>query len=563
MQQLKVAPPPIASRTASAARKISIEPHEWVLPLVVGLIVAGFVYGTLVSLSLNPPPGKFFAWTIQYDQPYYMILARAALDMGNGLAYPNPFSLNTTQYCYSHLFILMTAWVHALSGIPLDITFQALGFVSAIAMFVALYFFVASIEPSKYLRNWMFLLAGAGASIGWAPAMLLFARHVLHHEPGVFDFHAATTSFLYEHGNWLDTTALNAMYPTEAFYHVLMFVSLALLVQRRYFWLALSAALMWWAHPFYGVELSLVICVAAGLRFLASADKPNLIRDSIAAAIPLATVIAAGFAYYMGFLGRLEEHRSIVQMWQSMAYKITPKYYPVHYHLFLLLPPVLVACSKSVRDWLFKTNEGQCLTAFVAGVLLLMNHNWIMQANQPAHFARGYLFVGLSLMTVMMLKQIPRVNLRAPLAAAAMLLVVLATIPDNIIVLSAIADRSNQNYWLPIGLKHFAQTLKSDHTNPVIAASPNHTYDNGQMYLMRQAKIRSFVSHNATPFFLDRQCQLMRFWSGNDPQFIERNHISYVIADAKQTRLMQEHNQLAKLQPIDSCDGYTFYKVKQ
>lgn len=553
---------PTNQRTDQADERSTISKSEWLLPIVTGSLVACIVYGLIFAHYFVHAPGVFFTGAIQYDQPYYMILARACLDIGNGIAYPNPFSVHIGPIVYSHLFIVITAWVHKLSHLPIEVAFQSLGVICTVSMFCALFFLMAAVQPDKRLRKWMFLLAGLGGSIGWLPALVVGALHPARLiAGGPLGFLTAQRGFVYEGGQWLDSTLLNSVYPTEAFYHTVMFLSLACLALKRYRMFAVCTALVWWSHPFYGVEISFIACIFAFLNVAFAKNRFTAVRSSVGKWLPSALVIAAGFAYYLVYLSFNPEHQSIVEHWKSQAYKITVKYYPIHYHLFLLVPPVVIAASRRVREWLATSHTGRVAVSFTLGVFLLMNHNWLIQSSQPAHFARGYLYDALVILTFLVVGKLKSTNFNGPVARVCLPLLLVLTCLDNVNIACDLTAHPPVLSWMPNNSRQAVQILQSDHSLPLLAASDYETYGDN-VYLMREANIRSFASHCATPFYLDRKAELLRYWAGNDPHFLSKYGVDYVLANPKQTRLLRESGEIHNLRLLTTYgEGINLFKV--
>ncbi len=530
---------------------------------LVGLVVAIAIYGSVASHYLYAPPGYFFSGAVQFDQQYYMVLARAVFDFGNGLAYSNPFSLNPTQFYYSHLFILGLGWLYHLTKIDLSVLFHAAGALFTVTTFIALFAFVASIEQSRKWRTWMFLFCGLSGGVGWVSALLMRAKELASGAP-LSDFGDNTLNALLQRGEWLDSISQSSMFPNEAYYHTIMFVGLALLASGRIRSFALCLAVMWWSHPFYGVELTaitgcfvLLTCVESPAKTFATLKQYSL------CAVP--TLL--GLCYYLGFLNTVSEHRDLVEYWKTINCKVTLRSYPAHYHLFLILPPLLVLSSRARASWLLRSNDGRLLSALVLSVFALMNHNWLLPTTQPAHFSRGYLLVGLILVSLKSLQRLPQTTWAGKVGCSNLVLAafLLFTIPDNVIGIYKWTNNltgyhpvtTKETCWMPNEMDAIRKyIIASNEKAPLIASKLQYQYM--EQYLMRTTGSRCYLSHVATPSFQEKTADMIRFMGGNDPGFIDRYHPSYLIMDAKDEA---HHANDPRVKLLIHGPDFGFYKV--
>jgi len=536
---------------------------EWFLSIFVGLVVAAAIYGSIFSHYFNAPAGRFFSGAIQFDQQYYMVLARSVFDFGNGIVYSNPFSLSPTQFYYSHLFILAVGWLHHLTKVDISVLFHSIGAICTVTMFVSLFAFLASIEKSRKWRTWMFLFCSLSGGVGWAFALAQQLKNAVSGAP-LQDFGDLTLNSLLQRGEWLDSVAQSGIFANEAYYHTLMFAGLTLLAKNRVRSFALCLAIMWWSHPFYGVELTAIAACFVMFTCLESPSKAfATLKQYAVCAVP--TVL--GLGYYLGFLNTIAEHRDLVEYWKTINCKVTLKSYPAHYHFFLLLPPLLVLTNRTRARWLWVTNEGRLLSALVLSVFALMNHNWIMVTTQPAHFSRGYLLVGLILLSFKLLQQVPQSNWAARVVCSNVFLALwlVFTIPDNVINIYKWTYNltgyhpytTTATSWMPNQLEDVRKyLLASNQKAPLIASKTEYQYM--QQYLMRTTGSRCYVSHVATPSFQEKTADMIRYMGGNDPGFIDRYHPDYLIMNANDE---SHHANDPRIKLLIRGTDFAFYKV--
>lgn len=552
--------PAITGLESAKSNRLADSP--W-LPIACGLIVASFVYGAVLFHYLAPPSGYFFSGAVQDDQQYYMVLSRAIFSNGNGLVYGNPFYQEPcTFHYYSHLFILVVGWVNALTSIDIDRVFQGLGFVFCVAMYPALYFLIKAVEQDRTTRIWMLLLAGFGGGLAWVPGLIDTARSAMHGvHPTVQQFTQSTLSHLYMNGWWLDSVMTTSIYPTECFYHCLMFLTLGCLALNRPILSGIGIALVWWSHGIYGLEISVISCiylalliVARHLHVIDNKDNPET-EKSIVRYLPVLAAVAAGAFYYLVFLPSIPEHSDIVTNWRSCLYKILTPFYPTHYHFFLLAPLAAGALfiNKSCRKFMLQDRSFLLLIAFTSGVFLMMNHNWFITSTQPAHFSRGYLFVALVLLAcksvhallasgtatsgvqsyLQEFAQFVRRN-RKPLSVALALCIPLLAVDNAIVILEHSYNPRFPVAWLPNNYTAMAEYLQKDKTNPLIVGSwENSAF--GELYLMRHCNVRAVCAHTAGPWFDQRRTASQNFIKGKLPHFYDGT-AKYILANSDEAK---------------------------
>src|SRR5262249_31465439 len=244
------------------------------------------------------------------DAPYYMANARAFFDAGHfTLTYGLPFSPDpNTPRIYFQPLTLALAVFWKLTGSDPGILFTVAGLIFAICcarLIIALY---DEIVPLTSLAAWLGLLCffwggglltltgffyGLAVGKSWTPI-----GYLLVFDP--FD------------GFWFLNLGRNLAFTTEAFYHLIFLGCILLVLRRRFAWALTCAALLSASHPFYGLELLIVLGVWSTIEWVGKRhDRPPLYFP---VALSVLTVLHVG--YYLVLLNYLsEEHRALQQQW--------------------------------------------------------------------------------------------------------------------------------------------------------------------------------------------------------------------------------------------------------
>lgn len=377
------------------------------------LLLLGPVLALYTSDLLRPGPTGLIA----YDMVYYVANAREYVDQpGASLGFGNPNSAwPDTPRIYFQPQTLALGLVLGLTHADPGFVFCAWGALAgwgALRVLMSLWWSVA--PPPSAGRPWLLPLVawGGGAYALAALGTLAVSGAPLFHTLG--ELEPAS-------GWWFQCALRNLVYPTEAYYHLLVWGCLLAVVRRR-LGLALGlAALLSAGHPFTGLQLALILVVwAACERWIARAAGPPLWWGA-----GVGLVLVLHLAYYLVFLPGFPEHRQMVSQWQEFSFA------PRH----LLLAYVPVAALAAGRIWrdgpraFLDRPDHRLLLCWCAVSLLLIKHDLLLTPRQPPHFSRGHVWTPLMLIGAPLLGDL--LAARAPRRRCAGVLLALLLLLDN------------------------------------------------------------------------------------------------------------------------------------
>jgi hypothetical protein len=369
------------------------------VPWPVVLVVVGaplLLLGALELVHFEVGPGEKFSGYLRHDLLYYSANAREVFESGNGLLYGDPFSASfETPRVFSHLQLLMLGWVWRVTGVEIPVVWQAFQLLAGMGMFAALYALICCFFRGPQ-RVYAYLVTALG---GGATALAALYRTL-----GDADSHSLLWHFERLVSGpagpaWTPNVFQNGLFTTEAFYHALAFATFAATLRGRHGPALLGVFLVWWSHPFTGLEVSAIVGGFAALELALSRDRRMLLF-----AAGIAAIGGAFLAYYMLLLPSWSPEASeILVRWRRAALVFRLAEAPLMWGVFLggllfaLTPklPVLnlpgEASDRFLVIWLV-----------VVGALLL--HDVVLPAGvypyQPIHFSHGYFFLPLAILTL-------------------------------------------------------------------------------------------------------------------------------------------------------------------
>jgi hypothetical protein len=223
----------------------------------------------------------------------------------------------------------------------------------------------------------------------------------------------------------------NLVYATEAYYHGVFLLCMLFLIRRRLNGAIALAALLSLSHPFTGLEAVLIVAAYLVMeRFYGDKSvKPAHLVSS-------AVLVVFHVGYYLIFLNRFADHRSVVRQWEVAG---VAWLYQSSTFLPALLLVGLLALARLTR-WpgfrqVIKEPRNRLFLVWFLIVFGLTQHYRIMKAVQPIHFAHGYDWMALfflgSPVLVLLLKRLLKIEPAAlrTLAVSAFLIFFLS---DNI-----------------------------------------------------------------------------------------------------------------------------------
>ncbi len=367
---------------------IATEARTWLICLILA-IPAAIPYATHYLMA---PAGFLPTGFIFYDMPYYFANGREHFDAGRfHWTYSNPSDVSyDSARIYVQPLSLFLGWAWRATGMAPGAIFAAFGMVAAVAcvrVAMALYrHLVGLATPAHWLGMIAFLWGGgllAAAGIAYSlwtkpPFLYSYGNRLLLDPLCVFVFDPSG-------GWWFLNLGRNLIFPTEAFYHAIFLGAILCVLRERFRPAAALAALLCISHPFSGIELIGVLGTWSALEvlFIGSERVPPWFPAACAG------LASAHLCYYLGYLNRFAEHRSLSEQW-SLAWGIDALNFVPAYALvggFALwglrrLPLAKVALSEP-RNRLF-------LVWFLV-VFAMSNHEFaVSRPVQPIHFTRGY-----------------------------------------------------------------------------------------------------------------------------------------------------------------------------
>lgn len=338
---------------------------------------------------VSPAAGHTGTGFLQYDQIYYMANAREHFDPGTfSLFYGLPFSPfpDTPQIYVQVTSLLLGSVLYATGADPghLYVLFGLIAGLGCIRVAVALF---ARFVPLDRTAAWLGLvcfvwgggaLAVSGLAYAWVNDAGVFDE-ILHFDPVL--------------GYWFLNFGRNLYFAAEAFYHLLFFSVMLLLLKGRHTSALAVMAILSVSHPFTGLQCLLVVAAwAASERLLARQAPPSW---RFLGAVTL--MIGAHLAYYLWFLNTSEEHRALQQQWVDQVWTMGWETALAAYLPVALLAVWSMVKISSPRETLAQPANRLLLVWFGVS-LALANHELLIPPMQPLHFTRGYVWTPLFLL---------------------------------------------------------------------------------------------------------------------------------------------------------------------
>ncbi len=366
---------------------------------------------------------------IQPDMPVYVAKAREAFDDGRfHVLYGNPSGGAVDEpRIYFQPWTFALGLIHHLTSIPPGILWVAFAFVAAwgtTRAAIAVYEdFVGLDSRAKWLGLVAFVWGGGCLAVAGVVRELFVTRSLSWDD--LFAFDPAQ-------GWWFLNLGRNFVYPTESLYHALAFLAIVYAARGRVVAMLMMAALTASCSPFAGLEVLAILGVWAAVETLRFACSPRshaapANEEGVPAAAMLSgliLIIAAFFAYYVGFLDRFPEHRELARQmatdWRYSLPTFTFAYGPV-----LALSAWRMRSRRRLLD-VVSSPRGRLLIAWAVASLILENHDFLVSPRQPIHFTRGYAWSALFLLGAPAL-----VEMFSSLKRAGRLILLAAILSDN------------------------------------------------------------------------------------------------------------------------------------
>jgi hypothetical protein len=449
-----------------------------------------------------------------------MANAREHFDQGFQLFYGNPFAGYNTPAIYFQPHIFLLGCFQQL-GLDPGITYNLFGIAALLfAAFVAVRLYGEVVEwssPATKLGLVCFF---------WGGGVLVLAGFIRCYIRGSFEFDAL---FRYDpiSGWWMLNFGRNLVYPTEAYYHGVFLLSMLFLLRCR-FGLAIGlAALMSLSHPFTGLEAVLIVLAYLGLeRLLGNQSvKPLHLVSSFA-------LVLFHLGYYVLFLRHFADHRALLNQWQGPGFD---------YRLATFLPALftvgLLALTR-LSFWpglprLLREPKNRLFLVWFLVVFGLTQHNLVMKASQPIHFAHGYdwtaLFFFAAPALVVVLDRLIAIK-SFQLRVGGITMFILFVLLDNIVWFGAFLNPRSKTpdaILLTKGQKQVLNLLAGTAAPPDMVVCADDTLS----YLVSTyTRVRSWTGHDAnTPYYGERKHEVdQAFRDGTILPAWKTMHVFYI-----------------------------------
>ena len=358
-------------------------PFCWLL-----LAIAPFLLVPLAHWASGPDTATGL---FHYELPYYVANGRAAFERGNGVLYPNPYDASAdAPVIYAHWLPWIQGYLTAEWGADPGTIVLALTLCAAIGLAEVTRRLVAWCVPtSGTAANLVFLAAmwGGGALVLGGlvtQSVPTNATDLLRLDPG--------------RGLWFLNWGRNALFPTEATYHILVAICWLTELQRRRLASTVCLLLLATTHPWSGLELLLTISLWRWIGWFRTRDG----RDGLHTAI-VTTILVGFLGYYKVWLPSFPQHAQLQSVWELDWSLPWSSAFPAWGVVALL------AAARIARD-------AQCVRTSTVGFLLcawgvatgLSLHDRLIAPVQPIHFTRGYVWMPLFLLGAPLLVDLGR-----------------------------------------------------------------------------------------------------------------------------------------------------------
>ena len=355
--------------------------HNWIFAIVLAAPLLVFFLGYLFNHAADLQPTGF----IQYDNVSYIAYAHQYLDAGEiHLRYSNPFNDAAGTPIYFQPQSVFFALLLAI-GVPAGWILIPFTLACAVVCFRLLMKIYDRLLPSSRQRTLHLWL------LCWGGGLLTLAGPLAYRFSGG-EGSAWNGLFLLdpESGWWGLNFGRSLLFSCEAYYHAVFLACIYCLLQKR--WLAgfLLCFLLSVSHPFTGIELAGIVLAWSVVEFMVG-------RRSVPALFVAGSLAIVAFHawYYLLYLPSFPEHFSVQEQytlnWRLAWYRMIPAY------AFVGLL-ALAAIARARIAPFFRTPSNRLLACWFAVAFFLANHEVVMQARQPVHFTRGYIWTSLFLL---------------------------------------------------------------------------------------------------------------------------------------------------------------------
>ena len=361
----------------------------WTAAALLMLPVA-VLYG---SHFLTHATGAWSTGFIQYDQAYYMANAREYQDGGtDGLRYALPFSSNYHNapiHFQPQIALLGLLW--KVTGFDPGRLFVAFGLICGLLCVRACLALLGHARERSDrgigLPAVLFL---------WGGGLLVVFGLIYGIAQGLGAASAWDGAFRFDPGGgwWFLNLGRNLVLPLEAYYHLLFFGTIVLVVRQHYRSAFVVLALLAISHPFTGVGALLMLLAWSMVERWGVRSRAVPLWFPISIALILALVLVQ----HTVLLPQDAEHRILMDQWKLPWTEQAINFVPA-YALVGSLAVIRLRSLERSRSAM-GTPLGRLLLIWAVVWFALENHELFMEAHQPLHFTRGYTWSALFLLGV-------------------------------------------------------------------------------------------------------------------------------------------------------------------
>ncbi len=355
------------------------------------LIPVFILYFAHYSVEKNEP-GTLATGYIIGDMPYYMANALEYKEASHfQWCYPLPFSSNyENNPVYFHPQIFVMGMILRYCNIDTSVLFILFGFIFAIlGIRICLKLLQKVSGADKNIFNLLSVL------FLWGGGLLVLSGFIFSFVksgdlPASLNFKKLFSLDPFE-GWWFLNLGRNFIFPTEAYYHFLFFLSVYFIQQRKNLPAVYAALLLSVSHPFTGIAILLFVASWLYFEKIFMKNKSVTILQMV-----LITVGLCWFVFYnLIYLPTDPEHKMLMEQWTLDWAGGFQNYIPAY--LLVAIPAFVRLSTKEKFRKFFADPFGRFLLIWLVINLLLENHNLFIRPHQPLHFTRGYVWACLFL----------------------------------------------------------------------------------------------------------------------------------------------------------------------
>jgi hypothetical protein len=330
-------------------------------------------------------------WFIAYDMPYYMANAHQYIDGQSKWGfYSNPYDFKKDSPCiYFQPHILFLAFISWPQSVDPGAAFALFGFAATILAFLILQKLI-----NKYCHSVGCLKAYLLILISWGGGCLALLGFLIAYIEG-----ESITPFRIDpfQGGWFLNLGRNFVFPTEAYYHLVVLSIFYFVLSRRVNLVFWGACLLVISHPFTGLQYAIILFVWVSFERFFMDSKIIPTSKVFLFLIP----ILYAFLYYLLFLSFFPAHRSLMEQWK-LPWSINIITIIGAYGFVGLL--TFLRCSNIEKfKKCFSDPFSRFLGCSAIISFILANHEFLIQPIQPIHFTRGHVWLPLAILSLPMI----------------------------------------------------------------------------------------------------------------------------------------------------------------